>query len=46
MIRKVKGGFKVFSSTKGALSKKPMSKAKAKAQHRAVMASKARRKKK
>jgi hypothetical protein len=42
-IRKVKGGFKVFSSTKGALSKKPKTRKAAERQHRAVQASKARR---
>lgn len=45
-VRKVKGGYKAFSSTKGALSKKPKTLTAAKRQHRAVMASKARRGKK
>lgn len=43
MIVKVKGGYKVkhcSSGKKGYLSKKPMSKKKAMAQHRAVQASK------
>ena len=40
-IKKVKGGYKVYSKTKKKyLSKKPLSKAKAKAQHGAVMANK------
>ncbi|MFB0545740.1 MAG: hypothetical protein ACETWB_02410 [Anaerolineae bacterium] len=43
MVRKVKGGFKAFSGTKGALSKKPKSKKAAIAQHLAVQASQYRR---
>jgi hypothetical protein len=45
-VQKVKGGWKAYSSTKGALSKKPKTKVAAQRQHRAIMASKARRKKK
>jgi hypothetical protein len=45
-VRKVKGGYKAFSSTKGALSKKPKTRAAALRQHRAVMRSKAKRGKK
>lgn len=44
-IRKVKGGYVAWSSTKGRLSKKPKSYTEAKQQHEAVMASKARRRK-
>lgn len=40
-IRKVKGGYVAWSSTKGRLSKKPKSLKAAKRQHRAVMRSKA-----
>lgn len=43
MIHKVKGGWKAFSSTKGALSKKPKSKEAAIKQHLAVQMSQMRR---
>ena len=43
-IRKVKGGYVAWSSTRGRLSKRPKSKSAAIRQHRAIMASKARRK--
>jgi hypothetical protein len=43
-VTKVKGGFKIFSKTGKALSKKPLTKAKAKRQLRAVKMSQGERK--